>query len=68
MSAVGGVSGHGHGAAVQASMSLEVASRVQDQQKAEGKAAVSLIEGAGEVSQQAPASHDGTGQHVNRLA
>lgn len=68
MSAVAGVSGHGHGPAVQASLSLEVASKVQDQQKQEGQAAVSLIEGAGEVSQQAPASHDGSGHHVNVYA
>ncbi len=42
--------------------SIAVLKKAQDQQKADGKAAVSLIESAGKVSQGAP-----TGDHTGKL-
>lgn len=43
---------------------VAIAKQVQDHQKIEGEAAVSLIETAGSV-QQAPPTGDHTGRHLN---
>lgn len=45
--------------------SIAVTKKVQDQTKAEGEAAVGLIDAAGTIAKQAPPTGDHTGQHVN---